>query len=62
MPLSPIASTPLIQRNRLETTAKEYIIKNNIVDITNSSKELAPPLPPRKKWQLLIIYYFYHAQ
>lgn len=53
MPLSPIASTPLIQRNRLETTEKEYIIKNNIVDITNSSKDLAPPLPPRKKMAVI---------
>lgn len=53
MPLSPIASTPLIQRNRLETTEKEYIIKNNIVDIINSSKDLAPPLPPRKKMAVI---------
>ncbi|SUC13608.1 protein-tyrosine phosphatase [Proteus vulgaris] len=53
MPLSPIASTPLIERNRLETTAKEYIIKNNIVDITNSSKDLVPPLPLRKKMAVI---------
>ncbi|WP_311754105.1 protein-tyrosine phosphatase family protein [Proteus columbae] len=53
MLLSPIASTSLIERNRLETTAKEYIIKNNIVDITNSSKDLVPPLPPRKKMAVI---------
>ncbi len=45
----PISSSPLIERNKLENTGKEYIIKGNIMNVANGDKDFAPPLPPRKQ-------------
>lgn len=49
MHLSPITSSSLIERNKLENTGKEYIIKGNIMNVANGDKDFAPPLPPRKQ-------------
>ncbi|MEB6857130.1 protein tyrosine phosphatase [Proteus cibi] len=49
MHLSPITSSSLIERNKLENTSKEYIIKGNIMNVANGDKDFAPPLPPRKQ-------------
>lgn len=61
MYLSPITSSSLIERNKLENTSKEYIIKGNIMNVANEDKDFAPPLPLENKI-LVRIYYDRHRE
>ncbi|MCT8250462.1 protein-tyrosine phosphatase family protein [Proteus faecis] len=49
MHLSPIISSSLIERNKLENTREKSIIKGNIMNVANGDKDFSLPLFPRKQ-------------